>query len=123
MLIGSYKSLNPRWLLLGEGAISDTPSTTIKESTLFQFANEVEAPKTPISSVSANKNPEKEVYNQISDSLIDKTKSSVNSNQPVEINITQSMSDLVNTSIDNKEVERIVLFFKDKTFVAYTPSK
>jgi hypothetical protein len=33
------------------------------------------------------------------------------------------MSDLVNISADNKEVERIVLFYKDKTFAAYTPSK
>ena len=122
-MLGYYKTLNPRWLLLGEGTISDTKSTPVKEPTLFQFPTENEAWKTGKESVPIADTPVKEGSNQPFDNLTDKHYSSVNSNKPVELNLAQSMSDLVNASVDNKEVERIVLFYKDKTFAAYNPSK
>lgn len=122
-MLGSYKTLNPRWLLLGEGAITDIKSVSLKEPTLFQFQNEQVASDIPTVSIKSEDKPLKEISNQLVDNHADKISSPTNSNQTVELNLGQSMSDLVNASIDNKEVERIVLFYKDKTFAAYTPSK
>jgi len=122
-MLGSYKTLNPRWLLLGEGMMTDLKPNTVKSATLFQFPTEPEVPKPLQESVKIQEPPAKVVSNQLSDYIADKSSSSSDSNRPVELNLAQSMSDLIATSIDNKEVERIVLFFKDKTFTAYTPSK
>src|SRR5665648_440215 len=36
-MLGSYNTLNPRWLLLGEGMMAEVKSKPVKESTLFQF--------------------------------------------------------------------------------------
>jgi transcriptional regulator with XRE-family HTH domain len=122
-MLGSYKSLNPRWLLLGEGLMLDNQSFLEKPPTLFQFPRETEATKTPVESVKKEEPPVTEIYNQLSDKLKDKPLTSVDLNTGTELNLAQTMSDLVNATIDNKEVERIVLFFNDKTFKAYTPSK
>jgi transcriptional regulator with XRE-family HTH domain len=121
-MLGSYKTLNPRWLLLGEGIMSDTKSTSVNTPTLFSVPSVTESTKTPVSSVKDNDLSKNDLINQLSDNIIDKQSSTDGSNQQLKQNLTQSMSELVNTSIDNKEVERIVLFFKDKTFTAYTPS-
>lgn len=123
-MLGSYNTLNPRWLLLGEGMMTEVKSTPpAKESTLFQFPTDTEVPKAQLESAKAEEPPLKEVYNQISDNLSDKHSDVTDSNRHVDLNLTQSMTDLMSASVDSKEVERIVLFFKDKTFAAYTPSK
>jgi len=122
-MLGSYKTLNPRWLLLGEGMMLDSKVVSEKQSTLFQFPHESQEAKIPVESIKEEAPPVKEIYNQLSDNLKDKQLSSVDLNQGTELNLAQTMSDLVSANIDNKEVERIVLFFNDKTFKAYTPSK
>ena len=122
-MLGSYKTLNPRWLLLGEGMMLDNKTITEKPPTLFEFPSETVAAKTPIESLKEQAPPVKEIYNQLSDNLKDKHLSPVDLNPGTKLNLAQTMSDLVSANIDNKEVERIVLFFNDKTFKAYTPSK
>jgi len=123
-MLGSYNTLNPRWLLLGEGMMSDVKSApAAKPPNLFQFPVETETPKPPMESVKAEEQPIKEVSNQLSDNLADKPTLATDSNRSAELNFAQTMSDFVSASVDNKEVERIVLFFKDKTFTAYNPSK
>jgi len=122
-MLGSYNTLNPRWLLLGEGMMSDVKSASAKPPTLFQFPPSTEALKQPQESVKTEEPPIKEVPHQLADNLTDKPSYVQDSNRPAELNLAQTMSDFVSASIDNKEVERIVLFFKDKTFTAYTPSK
>jgi len=122
-MLGSYNTLNPRWLLLGEGMMSDVKLAASKPSDLFQFPAETGTPNPPQDSVKAEEQSIKEVSNQVSDNLADKPSVTTTSNRPAELNLAQTMSDLVSALVDNKEVERIVLFFKDKTFTAYTPSK
>jgi len=122
-MLGSYNTLNPRWLLLGEGMMSDVKSAPAKPPNLFQFPAEPEALKQPQESVKSEAQPIKEIFNQHSDNLKDKSSLTTDSNRSAELNLAQTMSDIVSASVDNKEVERIVLFFKDKTFTAYTPSK
>ncbi len=122
-MLGSYNTLNPRWLLLGEGMMADTKSISVKAPTLFQFPAETESPKTPTGNAKTEDSPPKVDCNQITDNQKYNNSSTADLNRPVELNSAQSMSDLLSASIDNKEVERIVFFFKDKTFTAYTSSK
>jgi transcriptional regulator with XRE-family HTH domain len=122
-MLGSYKTLNPRWLLLGEGTMSDAKPMLVKEPTLFQLPIEPEAPQTPPETIPTINQPIKDIPNQLTGNIDVKHSSTVNTNQPAELNLDQPVSDLLNVSIDNKEVERIVLFYTDKTFTAYTPSK
>ena len=122
-LLGSYKSLNPRWLLLGEGTISDSKSSLVTEPVLFVPKDEPDNPKPIMDNVKAEDKPIKEIPNQLFDNLKDKSTSVSNSGQQAELNLVQSMSDLALSSVDYKEVDRIVFFFRDKTFTAYTPSK
>lgn len=122
-MLASYKTLNPRWLLLGEGSVSDAKSSLVKEPTLFQPSSESETPKVAPETRKAIDQPVNSIPNQLTGNVSDKHSTASNSNQLAELNLDQSVSDLLNASIDNKEVERIVLFYKDKTFTAYTPSK
>lgn len=122
-MLGAYKTLNPRWLLLGEGTISYTKSAPVIEPTLFHFPEENETRKTAKETIPTVNIPVKEVDIQQSEGLKDKSEPSVNINQPLKLSSEQSISELIDTSLANKEVERIVLFYKDKTFAAYTPSK
>jgi len=122
-MLASYKTLNPRWLLLGEGSVSDAKSILVKEPTLFQLPSEPDAPKVTPETNKAIDQPVNSIPNQLTGNISVKHSSVTNLNQPAELNLDQSVSDLLNASIDNKEVERIVLFYKDKTFTAYTPSK
>lgn len=122
-MLGAYKTLNPRWLLLGEGTITYTKSAPVIEPTLFQFPQEHETLITAKETIPTVKIPLKEVDIQKSDGASEKPEQSVNLNQPIKLNSAQSVSELIDMSLANKEVERIVLFYKDKTFTAYTPSK
>ena len=122
-MLGAYKTLDPRWLLLGEGTISYTKSAQVIEPTLFQFPEANETLKTAEATIPPVNIPVKEVDIHQPEGLKDKPESSVGLNQPVELNSVQSISALIDTSLASKEVERIVLFYKDKTFAAYTPSK
>ncbi len=122
-MLASYKTLNSRWLLLGEGPIFEAESTPVKEPLLFQFPNGHDAPKTAQERIKSDDNPLKDVSKQPLDNLAGKHSSAVHSDQQVELNLSRSMSNFNGYLYDNKEVDRIVFFFKDKTFAVYTPSK
>ena len=122
-MLGAYKTLNPRWLLLGEGTITYTKSAPVIEQTLFHFPEENETLKKANETFASVNIPVKAADAQQSEGVMDKPEPSVSLNQPLQLNLGQSVSDLIDTSLANKEVERIVLFYKDKTFAAYTPSK
>jgi transcriptional regulator with XRE-family HTH domain len=122
-LLGSYKSLNPRWLLLGEGTISDSKYSPVREQVLFGQKDEPDNPKPINENVIVEDKAIKEISDQLFDNMKDKYSSVPNSSHQVELNLAQSLSEMANSSIDYKEVDRIVFFFRDKTFTAYTPSK
>jgi len=122
-MLGSYKTLNPRWLLLGEGTMLDTIIERAKEPTLFQIHADDGAPLTPRANPIAVENLAKEIKTQLSDPYTNKPSSAANLNPDQGLNQPDAIPDFVSALADIKEVERIVLFFKDKTFTAYTPSK
>ncbi len=122
-MLGSYKNLNSRWLLLGEGSMFENKVSQVKEPSLFHFPNENETQLQNKESISSADIPVKESIIQPSENPINKPLTPINPNQPEVLNTVQSVSELIDASLANKEVERIVLFYKDKTFAAYTPSK
>lgn len=122
-LLGSYKTLNPRWLLLGEGPISESKSSPVREPVLFGQKDEPDNQKPIKENVIVEDKSIKEIPDQLFDNLKDNYSSTPSFSHQVELNLSQSLSELANSSIDYKEVDRIVFIFRDKTFTAYTPSK
>ena len=122
-MLSAYKTLNSRWLLLGEGAIFEAKATPVREArTLFQIPAETSEPpleekiKTVVSS-------SEETLLQPPDNFGNRPLPEVNSTHPAESNTIRQISELGNYLAEYKDVDRIVFFFKDKTFSVYTPSK
>jgi len=123
-MLGVYKTLNSRWLLLGEGAIFETKPPLAKDLSLFKEI--AETPASFGSSSSGGKtevNPSEKVPDQPLENLFVQQVKTIEPNQSASLNSTLPTSDLNGYINDIKDVERIVFFFKDKTFAAYTPSK
>ena len=122
-MLGAYKTLNSRWLLLGEGSIFERGNMAVKEPSLFQ---PVADPKREESVFIIEKSPEDRnllIENQLVNTADAPPEPIVIPNQSVPINIASKTAESNIYLVDNKEVERIVYFFKDKTFEVYTPSK
>ena len=120
-MLSAYKSLNSRWLLLGEGPVFEGKLPFVKDSSLFNQPLEPEIRENRV-----------QIHdNLVSDTVLDqniKTQAVKYSANDVKEQTQASKSaasilDLNNYSIDNKVIERIVLFYEDKTFGVYTPSK
>lgn len=123
-MLVSYTTLNSRWLLLGEGPVFDATFSPLKEQLLFQLPDKAETPKSD-----REKRPETTAGSvtattiQPTDNIGDNLSSGGDQKPSVELKSPLPESEILNYIIENKEVERIVFFFKDKTFSAYTPSK
>ena len=120
-MLSSYKTLNPRWLLLGEGQMFDIKSN-INDPTLFNSEEDLPhskpytQTKEPIkneplvSPIKTSEMTNKQLVNSV-------VNSSTNSSKP----INSMVSAPINMTL-NREMEQIVIFYKDKTFQVYTPS-
>jgi transcriptional regulator with XRE-family HTH domain len=122
-MLGSYQALNPRWLLLGEGTMFEVKSGQAKEATLFQISDPKEGLKSQDLPLPVTDVPVKETLNPKPATQGDQSGFQSDSGRPVETIPPLQVSELLLPAMAEKEVERIVLFFKDKTFTAYTPSK
>ena len=123
-MLGVYKTLNSRWLLLGEGAIFETKPPQAKEPSLFKETFEIPAFSGSLGSGGKPEvNPPEKLPDQSLENLFVQPVKPIEPNQPSGLNSALPSTDLTNYINDIKDVERIVFFFKDKTFAAYTPSK
>ena len=126
-MLSSYKSLNPRWLLLGEGAMFEAKSGQAKDNTLLQFSPETVEVKAQISPISAPipadpaPIPESQIHKPLPSE--EQYVTPADPVSPVQALPQPNVTELMLPVLPEKEVERIVLFHKDKTFTAYTPSK
>lgn len=119
-----YRTLNSRWLLLGEGPIYETKNPPVKERLLFPEIVEPAASQVGSNLTGkAEVNPPKRVNDQPPENLPVQPLLSAEQHQTFGVNSASPTPDLNNYLADIKEVERIVIFYKDKTFAAYTPSK
>jgi transcriptional regulator with XRE-family HTH domain len=123
-MLGTYKTLNSRWLLLGEGTIFEPRSAPQQVSTLFSTSNGIE---NAVKDKEAGTKPEGVVPghfpNQPADIIENKGVTDTGPKPANELNSSFSVPDFGNYIVENKEVDRIVFFFSDKTFSVYTPSK
>jgi transcriptional regulator with XRE-family HTH domain len=122
-MLGSYKTLNPRWLLMGEGAIFDAKTTPVKEPLLFHIPSIHETLETNVLGIETDNFNPKDVTGQPIKKSAGKRLHDANSNQQAELNSGISKPDLTDYTDNKKELDRIVFFFSDKTFSVYTPSK
>lgn len=122
-MLTTYTTLNSRWLMLGEGSVFDAHALSNKEPSLFREPTEPEKAKVPLEDTTTGTRLHKEISNQPPDNFTDKPSSASELKQPAELNFLTEIHDLNSYINDNKDVDRIVFFFKDKTFTVYTPSK
>jgi transcriptional regulator with XRE-family HTH domain len=120
-MLTTYGNLNPRWLLLGEGPMLNSPTVVNKEPSLFSHL-----PNDDFSTAKSTASKEEMTENPV----IANPNVSPEKKPEVMSSTFQSMGDLATEvkgitgkTIDSKDVDRIVLFFNDKTFAVYTPSK
>ena len=122
-MLGAYKRLNSRWLLLGEGVIFEAGNIPFKEPSLFHASFDAKREEGVSSVEKTAANLPKETVNQLISVPVERAEPLVIPNQSIPINLPSKTSESNNYLNDNKEVDRIVYFFKDKTFEVYTPSK
>lgn len=119
-MLTSYRSLNPRWLLLGEGSMMDIKKP-VEEPSLFSNTLIGEVIVEKKQHLLKNENPPVDGNNNFSE----KIEREIETISP-KTNIKDTKTDLnviLDKIIDSKEIEKIVLFYHDKTFSVYTPSK
>lgn len=123
-MVGTYKTLNSRWLLLGEGSIFESRTAPQQVSTLFSTSNGIEnAVKAREVALKPGGGLSGHFSNQPADNVENKEVTDTGPKPANELNSSISVPDFGNYIVDNKEVDRIVFFFSDKTFSVYTPSK
>jgi len=115
-MLTAYKNLNPRWLLLGEGEMSDSSVKKVEPSLFSNTQRADFSEKRNSSQIGENNDNISPVQ------LHEKQSEPVLPDAQKPIEMTQNIQQIIGKSIDNKDIENIVLFFKDKTFTAYTPS-
>jgi transcriptional regulator with XRE-family HTH domain len=120
-MLSSYRNLNPRWLLLGEGDMLDSPVSNKREPSLFADNQTPNIPEKR-NSVQMVEGKDKTTFpNQ--QELLEKTTEPLSAFASKPTDQTQDIHEILGKSIDNKNIESIVCFFTDKTFTSYTPSK
>jgi len=112
-----YKEINPEWLMTGKGEmLRGSVQRSLFSLTPEEIStNEVSQPELEI------KNTDLSIDNQKLNELTTGTSSSEIHAKPHESN-TENKSLIGNfLDLNNKEIEKIVLFYKDKTFSVYKP--
>lgn len=114
-LLKNYPSINAEWLILGIGTMYKTPintrKDTIKERNLF---DDTSVNKYNTSNPTEYESGEKVVKSYISKETEYSSKNDEISNNPIKTPI--------DTSKSGKTVEKIIIFYTDKTFDTYNPS-
>jgi transcriptional regulator with XRE-family HTH domain len=106
-----YPELNAKWLLLGVGAMVDTP---LKARTLFDQITE--KPTAPV--MKAEKIEEKQVIEEPLQTEIKEI------NNPIGAEKKQPQNELQDQFFSSeKSIERMIVFFSDSTFKVYSPSR
>lgn len=120
-MLTSYRNLNPRWLFLGEGEMLDFAVAGKKEPSLFSNNQTVYIPEQGYSPQSIDRMDKTAGMPQ--QESVEKQPAPISQQASTPQEITRGIQEIIGKNIDNKDIESIVLFFKDKTFTAYTPSK
>lgn len=120
-MLSTYEHVNPRWLLLGEGPMLNSPTIINKEPSLFPYPQNDDLPNTK-STATKDQLIENIVITNPKVSQENQTEL-LSSKSQNKNNFTQEVNEIIDKTVDSKDVERIILFYNDKTFTVYTPSK
>ncbi|HOT14591.1 MAG TPA: helix-turn-helix transcriptional regulator [Bacteroidales bacterium] len=101
-LLLKFPDLNAEWLILGKGNMLKLSVNPIQD--IFSANNEVNNAANVVNSEEAP------VYN-----TIQKPSKPVNLDKVTDVNLLKN--------VENKQIERIVLFYSDKSFSEYSPEK
>lgn len=120
-----YPQLNPRWLLLGEGTMMMTAIQNAPAPSLFDFPVSKENVATPLMQI-----PKNELENlQPVKPFVTKDQSLPNKPEDkpsIEVEVSRMKETdekpLDINPIGNKDIEKIIVLYKDKTFTSYSPS-
>lgn len=117
-MLVAFPNLNPRWLLLGEGIMFSAKSLTFEPSLFDQPLNNETAEKKEV------KLKNKEKPNSLEIAEDGKETSGTRSAEKMEPEIKKDFPSKVEeiNSIDIKEIDKIIVLYKDKTFTSYTPA-
>ena len=115
-MLAAYPNLNARWLMVGEGSMTNADST-IATPTLFDspinikhtVVNEVMQPEKNVGKTSVTKEEDPAPY----------YKTTLPKNDALE-NESPNKAEKIHLT-DNKEIDRIIVLYKDKTFTSYNP--
>ena len=117
-MLGRFKELNPDWLIHGKGEMLRNSNTQSLFSSLPETNLKLET--NPVPSVEPAKNDGQS-------SVIDKTKLTSNTHTTIydssedQHNTTSQQNSLIENVKKNDEIEKIVIFYKDKTFSIHIP--
>jgi len=112
-----YKEINPEWLMTGKGEML---RGSVQRSLFSQTPEEIETLSVP-KTESESKIIEQSIEPEKISELTTNTLMSENHSKPHE-NYSEPIVDILkNHGEKNKEIEKIVLFYKDKTFSVYKP--
>ncbi len=120
-----YPQLNPRWLLLGDGEMTMTTVQSIPAPSLFDFSSSKEVEIKPAAPISV------EDMNDLAtapDSSIGKQNVSQKQPDKPSIEVVESQvketieKSAVTTEVREREIDKIIILYKDKTFTSYSPS-
>jgi transcriptional regulator with XRE-family HTH domain len=120
-MLSSYRNLNPRWLLLGEGDMLDSPVLNKREPSIFAD-NQPSNITGKINSPQMVEGKDKTAISTQQE-VLEKTTEPISAFTSKPTDQSQEVSKILSKNIDNKNIESIVLFFTDKTFTSYSPSK
>jgi transcriptional regulator with XRE-family HTH domain len=117
-MLVAFPNLNPRWLLLGEGDMLSA-KIPVLEPSLFDMPVISEKPE--VKEVISKKEKMISVP-EMSDEVTEPSivRGSEKMETKVKKDIPSNENDINIT--DNKEIDKIIVLYKDKTFTSYTPS-
>jgi transcriptional regulator with XRE-family HTH domain len=126
-MLQAYATLNPRWLMIGGGNMYDNSimeKPTLSSSVQAENSNTKPDSAHAISGIQPTL-PFAEMGKEASSEIEYHTvQSPKNATKPSDTDQKQSaiLSSMNNIPVEAKEIEQILLFFKDKTFSIYRPS-
>lgn len=120
-MLSNYKNVNPRWLLLGEGSMYTSPEIVNQEPSLFSYPKG----ENLTSDLDVGfKDKAVDDQNVPNDNLLqNKQSESVQIKSKEQGKEKQESGKIIYKTTDIKDIERIILFYKDKTFSEYKPSQ
>lgn len=113
-ILKAYTNLNPRWLILGDGDVYESKNAALTGNTLFSKDNFEEKRG---NSFSGQANSASNTDTNIGDEESDTISAD---REPIAHDI---INDAYRTNYSKKSIERIVVFYKDKTFKEYKPAE